>query len=243
VAPLRGILFDYGGTLVEEVGADLRSGHEWLLAQASYRPPETTWERVLQRAARITHEVLGLREHVHLETPWPTVTRLIYEYLGVRFDVPMADLEMGFWKASVETRPMPGAREALDRLHGEGVPMGVVSNSSFGAPVIRYELDKHGLADHLAFVMVSADYSVRKPNALLFETAAARLGVAPGEAWFVGDRLDRDVIGARSAGMTAVWFNRNADSDPGALADIVVTGWDDFMVHWRHRAVEARRHE
>jgi putative hydrolase of the HAD superfamily len=238
LATPRGILFDYGGTLVEEVAADLRSGHQWLFDQASYRPPDVTWQRVLERAARITHEVMGLREHVHLETPWPTITRLIYEYLGVRFDTPMADLEMGFWKASVETRPMPGAREALTRLHDEGLPMGVVSNSSFGAPVIRYELDQHGLAGHLAFVMVSADYSVRKPNALLFETAAARLGAAPGDVWFVGDRVDRDVVGARAAGMTAVWFNPDGEEDRGALADIAVTGWDDFMVRWREHAVD-----
>jgi HAD superfamily hydrolase (TIGR01662 family) len=234
VTPPRGILFDYGGTLVQEVRADLLAGHEWLSAQASSRPPHVTREQVLERAARITRDVAGLREHVHLETPWPTLTRLIYEYLGITFDAPMPDLELGFWKASVETRAMPGAREALDRLHRDGVPMGVVSNSSFGAAVIRYELDKHELANQLSFVMVSADYSVRKPNALLFETAAARLGVSRDGIWFVGDRVDRDVIGANAAGMTSVWFNPDGAPDAGQLADIVVTGWDDFMDRWQH---------
>jgi putative hydrolase of the HAD superfamily len=55
--------------------------------------------------------------------------------------------------------------------------------------------------------MVSADYSVRKPNPLLFETAAAKLGVAPENIWFVGDQLDLDIEGAKSAGMKAVWLN------------------------------------
>lgn len=88
-----------------------------------------------------------------------------------------------------------------------GVPMGVVSNCAFSQEVIRYELAKYGLADHLAFVMVSADYSVRKPNPLLFETAAAKLGVAPENIWFVGDQLDLDIEGAKSAGMKAVWLS------------------------------------
>jgi FMN phosphatase YigB (HAD superfamily) len=64
---------------------------------------------------------------------------------------------------------MPGAREALTELHWYGVRIGVVSNCSFGQDVLRYELAKHGLADHLMFVMVSAEYCVRKPNVLLFE--------------------------------------------------------------------------
>lgn len=233
MTPPRGLLVDYGGTLVREVTADLLAGHDWLFAQASHWPSQVTRALVLERAARITRDVAGLREHVHLETPWPTLTRLIYEYLGVRFDAPIADLELGFWKASVETRPMPGAREALDRLHGAGVRVGVVSNSSFGMPAIRYELEKHRLTDHLSFIMVSADYSVRKPNALLFETAAARLGVSPDATWFVGDRLDRDVIGSKAAGMTAVWFNPDGEPDPGQLADVVVAGWDDFMNRWQ----------
>jgi len=227
----RGFLFDYGGTLVEEVGVDLRAGNEWLFSRASYRPANVTLEQVLERAERIAIEVAGRRDQVHLETAWPTLTRLIHDYLGVRFDLPMPELEMGFWRASVETRPMPGARRALERLHRAGLPLAVVSNSSFGEPVIRYELGKHGLADHLGFVIVSCDYAVRKPNPLLFETAAARLGIPPGDIWFVGDRLDTDITGAKAAGMTAVWFNSNRQPDPSQLADLTVIDWDDFMRH------------
>jgi putative hydrolase of the HAD superfamily len=227
----QGLLFDYGGTLVEEVSVDLRAANEWLLSRASYRPAHVTLEHVLARASRVTREVAGRRDHVHLETAWPTLTRLIHDFFGIRFDTPMADLEMGFWKASVQTRPMPGARQALERCHRWGVPTAVVSNTSFGEPVIRYELGKHGLADHLAFVVVSADYSVRKPNVLLFETAAARLGIQPRDIWFMGDRLDTDIVGAKAAGMTAVWFNPNKRQDPSRGADLTVPDWDDFMQH------------
>lgn len=227
----RGLLLDYGGTLVEEVSVDMRAGNEWLLARASYRPAQVTLEQVLERANRVTREVAGRRDHVHLETAWPTLTRLIHDFLGIRFDAPMAELEMGFWRAAVQTRPMPGAPKALEQLHRSSVPVAVVSNTSFSEPVIRYQLDKHGLAEHLAFVMVSADYSVRKPNVLLFETAGARLGVQPKDIVFMGDRLDTDVIGAKAAGMTAVWFNPNHMDDPSRGADLTVTNWDDFIRH------------
>ena len=72
--------------------------------------------------------------------------------------------------------------------------------------------------------MVTADYVVRKPSALLFETAAARLGVAPADTWFVGDRLDTDVAGARAAGMVAVWL-RPPNAAESNAPDLTFDGW------------------
>ena len=233
----KGLLFDYGGTLVEELSVDVRAGNEWLLSRASYRPPHVTLDHVLQRATRVAREVSARRDEVQLETPWSTLTRLIHDSLGVRFETPMPELELGFWNASVRTQAMPGAREALEQFHRWGLPLAVVSNTGFGEPVIRHELARYGLTDHLAFVMVSSDYSVRKPNVLLYETAAARLNVKAGDIWFVGDRLDTDVTGAKAAGMTAVWFNPQGRANPSRDAnasrdvDLTVSGWADLVGH------------
>jgi len=224
----KGVLVDYGGTLVEETGFDVRAGNEVLLARAAYRPPHVDIEHVLARATTITNEVANRRDEFNVETPWPTLTRLIHDFLGIQFTDPMPELEMAFWKAAVTSTPMPGAREALEEFHLHGVPIGVVSNCSFGQDVIRYELAKHGLADHLVFVMVSAEYSVRKPNRLLFETAAAKLGIESQDIWFVGDRLEIDVAGAKSAGMKAIWFNAPA-GNTAHNADLTVVDWESLM--------------
>ncbi|HKG95387.1 MAG TPA: HAD family hydrolase [Gemmatimonadaceae bacterium] len=228
LTPPKGLLFDFGGTLVEEVGVDVRAANEMLLARAVHRPAHATIEAVLERANRVSAEVAGRRNQFQIETPWPALTRLIHDYFGTRFAEPMAELELAFWEAAVTTRPMPGAREALEAIHRLGVPMGVLSNSSFGPGVIRGELARHGLADRLAFVMASADYAVRKPNVLLFETAAARLGVEPAGVWFVGDGLDTDVAGARAAGMTAVWL-RPPGAAPSDEPRLSVSGWGELV--------------
>ena len=228
----KGLLLDYGGTLVEEVSVDMRAGNEWLLAHASYRPPHVTLEHVLDRASRVSRDVASRRDQFHLEAPWSLLTRLIHDFLGVQFDDPMPQLELDFWKASVQTRPMPGARAALEWFHREHVPTAVVSNTAFGEPVIRYELDKHGLAEHLEFIVVSAEYAVRKPNVLLFDTAAARLGREPKDIWFVGDRLDTDIAGAKAAGMTAVWLRPpRADASLSGGADLIAANWDEIVHH------------
>ena len=225
----KGLLLDYGGTLVEEVDFNPRAGNEVLLARAIGRREGVTLEQVMARANKVDAEVKARREQFQLETPWPTLTRLIHDFFGIYFADPMSELELAFWKVSVTTRPMPGAREALEEFHRQGLRIGVVSNCSFGQDAIRYELAKHGLAEHLEFVMVSAEYAVRKPNPLLFETAAGKLGLAPRDIWFVGDRLDADVAGAKAAGMTAVWFCPSKD-EPSNSADVVVTGWADLLL-------------
>jgi len=224
----KGVLLDYGGTLVEEAGFDPRAGNAWLMQQASRLNPGVTLDAVLERAQRVANEVADRRDKFGIEAPWASLTRLIHDYFGTEFRLSVPELERGFWDASVTTLPIPGAREALDMLASSGVTMAVLSNASFSADVIRHDLAKHGLADHLAFVMVTADYVVRKPSALLLEVAAARLGMDVSEIWVVGDRLDTDVAGARAAGMKSVWL-RMPNAPPSALPDLTIHDWRDFQ--------------
>src|SRR5262245_24831831 len=202
----RALLLDFGGTLVVERPSDARAGNAWLFERASKRPAGVTLDDVVERAARISHAVVARREETHVEVPWAAVFRLIYDHHGFEFDEPIAALEQGYWTASVRFEEMPRARQALKRIAALGVTLAVVSTTAFSAPVIRSELERHGLADDMAFIVASADYAVRKPNVVLFKLAAARLGLAPDKIWFVGDRLDTDIAGANQAGMTAVWL-------------------------------------
>jgi putative hydrolase of the HAD superfamily len=220
----KAILLDYGGTLVEELGYDPLAGAELMLSRAIVRPPSASIDAVVQRANRVTREVAARRTKTHVETPWPALTRLIYDYFGVEFDDSLYALELDFWKAAVTTRAMPGAAAALECFRRHGVRTAVVSNSSFGPDVIHYELDRHGLAEHLSFVMVSAEYAVRKPERLLFEAAGARIGARAEDIWFVGDSLDADIAGARAAGMKTIWLKSRGD-DASGVADFIAADW------------------
>ena len=227
----KGVVLDYGGTLVEEAGFDLRAGTEWLLKQASYVAPGVTFDAVIERARRVAREVADRRDKFGIETPWVSLTRLIHDYFGTRFSLSYPELERGFWDSSVTTYPISGAREAMDCLALAGVPMAVLSNASFSADVIRHDLSKHGLTDHLTFLMVTADYVVRKPSVLVLEVAAARLGVSPSEVWVIGDRLDTDVAGAKAAGMCAVWL-KPPNAAPSAIPDLTVQDWPELTARF-----------
>ena len=46
-----------------------------------------------------------------------------------------------------------------------------------------------------------------KPAAEIFRLALEEASLEPPEAVFVGDRLDVDILGARQAGLHAIWFD------------------------------------
>jgi putative hydrolase of the HAD superfamily len=56
--------------------------------------------------------------------------------------------------------------------------------------------------------MSSSQYCLRKPNKLLFDLAAKKLKVNSSGRWFIGDSYKYDMLGAKSAGMLPILYNR-----------------------------------
>ena len=54
----------------------------------------------------------------------------------------------------------------------------------------------------------------------MFRHALSLLGAAADAAVMVGDSLDRDVEGARAAGLRAVWINRTGQPQPDGVTAI-----------------------
>ena len=100
----------------------------------------------------------------------------------------------------------PEVLPVLQRLRGR-LPIAVITNGPGDGQ--REKLDLTGLMPLFDFIVASADIGVSKPDAAIFQFALDKLGVAPEHVWHVGDNLHVDVAGARNAGLTAVWLNRN----------------------------------
>lgn len=107
------------------------------------------------------------------------------------------------------------AAELLTCLRRAGVRTALVCNCLSG-DAARDQLGRDGLAGMLDVELYSDEVGYRKPGPALLRAAMAALDVAPSDAWFVGDRIDRDVLAARRAGIeTAVLFRTAAG--PGTL--------------------------
>lgn len=202
----KGFLFDLGGTVLKECGYDIAAGRRRIMELAQSPRPVTLTEYNL--VADELHAALDPQRDIWLvEFPCVWFSRLVCDRLGIRFDRSDDEIELAFWQASTCMEPAPSIHAALDVLKAQGLPLGIVSNSTFSGKVLSWELARHGLLDYFAFVMSSADYGLRKPHPMLFKTAAGKLGLNPWDIAFIGDSLKYDVAGASQAGMTAIWYN------------------------------------
>jgi putative hydrolase of the HAD superfamily len=95
--------------------------------------------------------------------------------------------------------------------------LAVVSNFDY-TPTALGILETAGVADLFTAVVVSDAVGWRKPAPAIYHEALRRLGVGPGEALFVGDRADIDVLGAQRVGMHAAWLNREGLALPPEVA-------------------------
>jgi HAD superfamily hydrolase (TIGR01509 family) len=108
-------------------------------------------------------------------------------------------------------RPVPGARALLESLHGR-TKVAVVTNNQLEEQEDKLRfLGFRALIDEL---VVSEQVGVAKPDPRIFQFALDRVGVRPSETVMFGDSWSSDVLGARSAGVTAVWFNRFRQTNP-----------------------------
>jgi putative hydrolase of the HAD superfamily len=194
---VRGILFDFGGTLDgpglswtdrftalhRRAGIDLAPER---LADAvgygtrcAYAGPALAAADLRQTVA--FHVACQLR---HLEIDEPRAARHIVDQFVADAEAALA--ESGRLLASLAGR----------------TALGVVSN--FYGNLERILADA-GLLELLDAVLDSAVVGVTKPAPEIFQLALARLGVAAGDALFVGDSLDKDVLPAVASGMRAAW--------------------------------------
>ncbi len=113
----------------------------------------------------------------------------------------------------------PDARPALAAL--ASLPLGLVTNGD--SALQREKVAALGLDAALDVVLVSSEVGPPKPEPDIFLAAAARLGVQPRHCLMVGDRLERDIVGALAAGMGAAWLRRPGGPGSGTVppADLV----------------------
>ncbi|AHM66368.1 had-superfamily hydrolase subfamily ia, variant 1 [Paenibacillus polymyxa SQR-21] len=97
--------------------------------------------------------------------------------------------------------------EILDQLKGQ-YKLLLLTN---GSPDLQQEkLDGvPQLAPFFDHVVISGSFGRGKPDPSIFQHALGLLGIEPGQALMVGDKLTTDIQGALSAGVHSVWLNRN----------------------------------
>lgn len=195
--PLRAVLFDLDGTLVDSA-PDLCNAVNQVLA--SLGRPAVPLERLRQVVSK------GGRAMLSVALP----------------DLPEAEREAllppflaHYGKAlAVDSTMFPGVAELLAAIEARGLRWGIVTNKPEGLAV--GVVDGFGWTSRCAVLVGGDTLPKRKPDPAPLLLACERLGIAPDEAIYVGDD-ERDIVAARAAGMVSVaalWGYREPGDDP-----------------------------
>lgn len=209
---MRAVLFDVDDTLVDHAGAQRSAivGHLRELDLPHDEQAVRQWadatDKHFQR--HLTGE-LTLQEHRR---------ERVREVMAHHDVVGLTDEAADEWFADYTVRFQAGWRAyddvlgALDRLHERDLLVGIISN--YGSEHQRNKLSAVGLGGRFDVVVGLDTLGVGKPDPRIFRHACELIGTSPGETAYVGDRLEHDAIGARDAGLVAVWLDRDDSGLP-----------------------------
>ena len=125
-------------------------------------------------------------------------------------------------------RVVDGGYEVIGELKKRGFALGIISNL-IGEEEIFGWLKQDGLETYFDTVILSPICHIRKPDPEMYWMGCRELGLRPDECASVADNLDRDITGAKRAGIGAnILF-----ISPEKLAKKTVTDENrpDYIVH------------
>lgn len=206
VSKIKGIIFDYGGTL--DTGGDHWSEVIWAAWQqagvaadkAEFREVYVYAERELARTLHILphhnfHDLLYIKMQIELQRLTEMGHFAPEEVDGMAKKI--AGICYASARASVDK-----AKPVLEAL-SKKYPMVLVSNFYGNVETV---LKDFGVDKYFKKVIESAVVGVRKPDPKIFTLGVEALGLKPEEVLVFGDSYSKDIIPAEKAGCQAMWL-------------------------------------
>ena len=185
----------------------------------------TLYSWMQQHYPRITEanepaELVELRREFSQRDPryrvdMTALRRDFLHYLGENhdYDAPRfaaAGFEV-FFEARQQVEFYDDVMPCLERL-ARRYRLGVISNGNASVEHV-------GLGHLIEHAVGASEVQAAKPDPLIYRHLAGRFAVDAERILYVGDHPEYDVHGARSAGLQAVWINREQMPWPEALAE------------------------
>jgi 2-haloalkanoic acid dehalogenase type II len=227
------ILFDAYGTVLD-IGTYHRDITQHVVQQSTTLFGITTsvdefnahWSEEFEFAF---HDVIAYcGEFRNMRDLYGISTRNVLHRYGIQVpDSYVAELNYTYKKMLDEAVTiLPNVKQTLDTLCANGLRLGMVSNGD------NEELSAHldGVSDLFDVVVTSEELKVYKPHPQIFNETLQKMGVPRDKAAFVGDTITSDVLGAKKAGLTAIWYNKKQRiPKPGLRPDFEIRDMTEIL--------------
>jgi len=218
--PVRLVLFDLDGTLVDHAAAEAQAVRQWAQREGWAEDPAglvQAWDEIAERhfpAYRQRRTSFQGQRRLRLRDFLPLVGIDPSAWSDARLDAAFE----GYLRAyEAAWRAFPDAGPCLQELR-RVVRVAVLSNGEQAQQ--EDKLRRTGLAPYVDVVLTSGLLGVAKPDPAAFTSACARLGVRPEQAVYVGDRLEVDAVAACAAGLRGIWLDRAASGGSAGVETV-----------------------
>jgi putative hydrolase of the HAD superfamily len=237
---IKAVFFDMGGTIetfgyTRELRLDTTAVIQQLLIQAGVD---------LQLTVEQLYEVIsnGLKEY----KDWSIRNTEELPPLRVWSDYVFAGREVNRERLAqisedliflIETRfyrrlMRPEIPEVLQAIQQMGLKIGLISNVNSRGQVPT-NLKEYGIIDYFHPIVLSSEYGRRKPDPAIFHHAARLANIPTSQCVYVGDRVVRDIDGARRAGFgLAIQIKHDfehGEEDKGSTPDAVINNMMELL--------------
>jgi putative hydrolase of the HAD superfamily len=217
-APVRAVVFDWGGTLTPWHTVDI--GAQWHVYAARYAPDaesarataqriiaaeDAAWKRLRYDGGSARLAEILAAAGVDTDHPGHTAAQAAYEE---------------FWEPHTYTDA--DVLPLFTALRERGIKVGVLSNTIWSRKYHEAVFARDGVLELIDGAVYSSEIEHSKPHPEAFAAALRAVGVEdPGSAVYVGDRPYEDVHGAQRAGLRAVLVpNSDIPADQQVPVDV-----------------------
>ncbi len=237
---IRGVFFDMGGTIetfdqTPEIQREATPGLQALLAEKGLDPGYSLEDLFLIISSGLDRYHRWNRV-TKLELPAWQVWRdyllpdcsLDPQILSTAAEDLMFYIETHYYRRALRPE-VPAVLAEIRRMRYQ---IGLISNVNSRRQVPA-NLETYGIKEYFDPIVLSCEYGRRKPDPAIF-LHAARLAQLPASAcMYIGDRIARDVLGAKEAGfklaVQILHDYQHGEQDEGAIPDAVISSMSEVL--------------
>ncbi|UCE09369.1 MAG: HAD family hydrolase [Candidatus Thorarchaeota archaeon] len=208
------VLFDLDSTLTNTQNYPIEAS-EWLLKQLTEDTSEILAPYVRSLFGYYRAGIDEIAAGGVYRSPADIIRKAVLQSLdeiGLKIETDTLDNALEVFKQLHIDRSIPahGVENLLRKIKKHSLRMGVFTNSFQGNAEII--LRRHALADFFEVIADGSDIPAFKPMKEAFYFMAEKMNVPTSSCIYVGDEYYSDIVGATSAGMSAVWINKRGRS-------------------------------
>lgn len=143
------------------------------------------------------------------------------------------DGQMWQWK---KVAWIEGAENSLKKLKPMYINCIATGAYHSGAKDMIEALKRVGADQYFHHFFSAKDIGHKKPSPLFFQAIAENIGIKASECVMIGDSYEKDIIGAKNAGMKTILLNTNKDAKKFSNADFIINSMDELPANLKsHR--------